>query len=206
MSDDLVNQLTLNFLISKNQLQKLNKKMKESTDTNRQTDKEIYQERIKQLFLHLLVNQQPEDLLADVKTGFDFFIDKAVYYFKAKDNHEILEQERSTNEDNNYNPNEIHDDIDYEKEDRIISKCPYEEEDEDEDEEQYEYDEDDEDDEIYFTKKTGLHINIPAAINVRQKYSKHHSKGVSNIESLSLDWFQKSNVNKIIPRTKDNIN
>ena len=30
MSDDLVNQITLNFLISKQQLQKLNKKTKEN--------------------------------------------------------------------------------------------------------------------------------------------------------------------------------
>ena len=30
MSDDLVNQLTLNFLISKQQLQKLNKKTKDT--------------------------------------------------------------------------------------------------------------------------------------------------------------------------------
>ena len=50
MSDDLVNQLTLNYLISKNQLQKLNKRLKETTDTNRRTDREIYGERIKKLF------------------------------------------------------------------------------------------------------------------------------------------------------------
>ena len=50
MSDDLVNQLTLNFLISKNQLQKLNKKLKDTTEIKRKSDKEIYEDRIKKLF------------------------------------------------------------------------------------------------------------------------------------------------------------
>jgi hypothetical protein len=56
MSDDLVNQLTLNFLISKNQLQKLNKKIKEDASQLIQTDKELYGNRIKQLFNDLLIN------------------------------------------------------------------------------------------------------------------------------------------------------
>ena len=46
MSEDLVNQLTLSFLISKKQLQKLNKRLKETTETSRMSDKEIYNENI----------------------------------------------------------------------------------------------------------------------------------------------------------------
>ena len=44
MSEDFVNQITLSYLISKTQLQKLNKKMKETTENNRKTDKDIHQE------------------------------------------------------------------------------------------------------------------------------------------------------------------
>ena len=91
MSEDLVNQLTLSFLISKKQLQKLNKRLKETTETSRMSDKEIYNERIKNLFNDLLVDKPPTNLLQEVQTGFDFFLDKCIYYFKASDNNELLE-------------------------------------------------------------------------------------------------------------------
>jgi hypothetical protein len=76
MSEELVNQLTLNFLISKNQLNKLNKKINEDKDNNRLTEKEKYQERIKNLFEDLLNNKTPNNLIQEVRTGFDFFLEK----------------------------------------------------------------------------------------------------------------------------------
>lgn len=95
MSDDFVNQLTLNYLISKDQLHKLNKKMKQSRDDSRAKAKEQYDERIRSLFHDMLVgNPLPEDLLSDVKNGFDFFIDKCMYYFEAHDQHQACEKER----------------------------------------------------------------------------------------------------------------
>ena len=113
MSNELVDQLTLNLLISKTQLQKLNKKIKETTDNNRKTDKEIYGERIKELFSNLLVENKPEDLLQDVETGFQFFLDKCIYYFKVRDTNKSLEQEQDVVDDS------IKEDIDYDKEDDI---------------------------------------------------------------------------------------
>ena len=41
MSDNLVNQITLNFLISKQQLHKLNKKIKQKEEDRMKTDMEI---------------------------------------------------------------------------------------------------------------------------------------------------------------------
>ena len=217
MSEELVNQLTLNFLISKTQLQKLNKKIKENTENNRKTDKEIYGERIQKLFSDLLVNEPPEDLLGDVKTGFDFFIDKCIYYFKAKDNHELLEKERS---DKIEEDTIIHDDIDFEKEERDIERGDYEEQGEEEDVEE----EDDklyDDDENVFRSKIQIDnfvestnnestnkVNNNAPINVRQKHRKiNNSVGVDNMQKLPLDWFQNVRQNykknNIIPRTKD---
>jgi hypothetical protein len=213
MSEELVNQLTLNFLISRTQLQKLNKKIKETADNNRKTDKEIYSERIQTLFSDMLVNQPPEDLLGDVKTGFDFFTDKCIYYFKAKDNHELLEKERSEPEVI------IQDDIDFDKEERDIEKGDYEEEGEEEDNKLY--------DEIYSEEKNKfdekvfrskiqignfiestnkIDNNVP--INVRQKHKKiNNSVGVDDMQKLPLDWFQSVRQNykknNIIPRTKD---
>jgi len=113
MSNELVDQLTLNLLISKTQLQKLNKKIKETTDNNRKTDKEIYGERIKELFSDLLVDNKPEDLLQDVETGFQFFLDKCIYYFKVRDTNKSLEEVEDVVDDS------IKDDIDYDKEDDI---------------------------------------------------------------------------------------
>ena len=124
MSNELVDQLTLNFLISKTQLQKLNKKLKETTDNNRKTDKEMYGERIKELFSDLLVDNKPEDLLQDVETGFQFFLDKCIYYFKVRDTNKSLEEEQDVVDDS------IKDDIDYDKEDDI----DYDKEDLEEDE------------------------------------------------------------------------
>ena len=129
MSNELVDQLTLNLLISKTQLQKLNKKIKETTDNNRKTDKEIYGERIKELFSNLLVDNKPEDLLQDVETGFQFFLDKCIYYFKVRDTNKSLEEEQDVVDDS------IKDDIDYDKEDDIdYDKENLEEEDQEDDE------------------------------------------------------------------------
>ena len=63
MSDDLVNQLTLNFLISKNQLQKLNKKVKENSDQIKVKEIQKYRKRIITLFNNLLDCQPPDDLI-----------------------------------------------------------------------------------------------------------------------------------------------
>ena len=83
MSEEIVNQITLSYLISKNQLQKLNKKLNENTENNRKTDIEIHKDKIKALFTKLLEENDSEGLIQEVKNGFDFFIDKCIYYFKT---------------------------------------------------------------------------------------------------------------------------
>ncbi len=166
MSNELVDQLTLNLLISKTQLQKLNKKIKETTDNNRKTDKEIYGERIKELFSDLLVDNKPEDLLQDVETGFQFFLDKCIYYFKVRDTNKSLEEEQDVVDDS------IKDDIDYDKEDDI----DYDKEDIDNDKDYIDNDTDDIED-----------TNKPQLVNEVVRKSKRY---VSS-DSLPLDWFQR---------------
>jgi hypothetical protein len=147
MAEDFVNQLTLNFLISKNQLQKLNKKMKDDKSQLMKTEKEIYGERVKKLFYDLLMNNPPNDLLLDVQNSFDIFFNKCVYYLKAHDNTCFLEKERQSES----HPQYIQDDIDYEKEERDIENGNYFERDinnnetnEDEDEDENENEDEDE--------------------------------------------------------------
>jgi hypothetical protein len=86
MSDDLVNQITLNYLISKSQLQKLNNKIKQKEQDNMKSDKEIYKDQIGELFTKCLNDEFPDDLLQDVRNSFTYFIEKSVYYLKIKAN------------------------------------------------------------------------------------------------------------------------
>ena len=206
MSDDLVNQLTLNFLISKNQLQKLNKKVKENSDQIKVKEIQKYRKRIITLFHNLLDSQPPDDLLFEVKLACDTFIDKSIYYFKAHDNSIQLENER-------LNQDAIHDDIDFEKEGNDNEpECTKEENitDEKEDDDDTEgtgdddgYDaegtEDDENDEQKSTNNN---------IIVKNKYTNSsHSIGVDDIQKLPLNWFQNVRQNykqnNIIPRKKE---
>lgn len=211
MSEDLVNQITLSCLISKNQLQKLNKKLNENTENNRKSNKEVYEDRIKTLFNELLKDRQPDNLLQEVKTGFDFFVDKCIYYFKAVDNNELLEKER-TNSLSEF----IKNDIDFEKEERDIETGNYEEEgEEEEDDEEDDKEEDDEedDDEEEEEEEEEEYIGETKNINnnrfVKPKYLKNstNSEGVENIQQLPLNWFenirQDYKKNKIIPRKKE---
>ena len=217
MSEDFINQLTLNFLISKHQLQKLNKKVKENADTSRKTDKELYGQRITKLFNDLLVNEPPDTLLQDVQIGFDLFMDKCIYYLKAVDNNDLFEKART---DDYPSDNIIHDDIDYEKEGNSIERGNYKEEDlkwgvrgfpvkEDGSEEEDDSEEDDSEEEedggvnpvvkgsIKPVKEDGGVLNpvenggIRGLPVVKHKlYKKNTSVGVDDIQKLPLDWFQ----------------
>jgi hypothetical protein len=212
MSDDLINQLTLNCLISKHQLEKLNKKIKESTENNRKTDTEIYGQRITQLFNDLLVNEPPTRLLQEVKIGFDFFIDKCIYYFKAVDNNELLEKERVDDDDSTSNI--IQDDIDYEREEREIEKGNYEEhtgsnDDDNDDDNNNDNDNDNDDDDNNDNDNDNddnndnelVQNDIKPPVIVRNKYYKK-----TNLIKVDKDWFQNVRENykknQIIPRKK----
>ena len=211
MSDDLVNQLTLNFLISKNQLQKLNKKVKENSDQIKVKEIQKYRKRIITLFHNLLDSQPPDDLLFEVKLACDTFIDKSIYYFKAHDNSTQLENER-------LNTDIIHDDIDFEKEDNDKDPEGTKEEKEDfeeRDEEGYEDDEADEEEDEEDKQGDGEGYEEPQKstynnnnIIVKNKYTKpSHSIGVDDIQKLPLNWFQNVRQNykqnNIIPRKKE---
>ena len=133
MSEDYVNQLTLNFLMSKTQLAKLNKKISKNTSDNLKSDKAIFREDIKTLFNKLFDNDIPSDLLGDVKDCFDHFIDKSIYYIKLH-NDNIKNNESNKNNETNKQIRE--------------NNCDYEQ-DEQEEDEQEEEDYEINDDQIY---------------------------------------------------------
>jgi hypothetical protein len=215
MSDDFVNQLTLNCLISKTQLQKLNRHLKENTETIKKTNKEIYGDRVKKLFEDLLVDRPIDNVLQEVNIAFDYFFDKCVYYFKAIDNNECLEKDRIEN-----NEDIIKDDIDYEREERDIANGNYREQDgEEEEEEGYgeeqeeeEQEEEEQEEREQIVKKTiDDRFKLQSTLIVRKKTNKKtcNSTGVEDIQKLPLDWFQSVKQNnkqhKIIPRQKEQV-
>jgi hypothetical protein len=212
MSEELVNQITLNYLISKNQLQKLNKKIKENTDNNRRSDKEIYKDRIQKLFNDLLVDTPPDDMLQEVKSGFEYFLDKCIYYFKAIDNNELLEKERNREknqskdvEDEEYvEDGEDGEDVEDVKDDGQDDNDLEDKEDEEDD-----YDLEDNNDLEQVKEIENNTFKNKTNIEVKPKYLKKNniSVGVENIQQLPLEWFQNVRQNykknKIIPRKKE---
>jgi hypothetical protein len=203
MSEDFVNQLTLNCLISKTQLQKLTRHLKENTENIKKTNKEIYGDRLKQLFNDLLLDNPPDNMLQDVNISFDYFLDKCVYYFKAIDNNESLEKDR-------FNCDDIKDDIDYEREERAIANGNYREKEEEEEEEEEE-DEEEEEETPVIKKTLDDRFNLQSTLIVRKKTNTKtsNSTGVDDIQKLPLDWFQSvkqtNKQNKIIPRQKEHM-
>jgi hypothetical protein len=181
MSDDLVNQITLNYLISKSQLQKLNNKIKQKEQDAMKSDKEIYKEQINELFTKCLNDELPDDLLQDVRNSFTYFIEKSVYYLKIK-----------ANQSNDNAENDSKDTIE-----SVAESLEEEEEEEDEDEE----DEDEEDEEENTVISVAESLEEEAEEEeileekpkrVFKKSSKPvHSEGVEDINKLPLDWFTK---------------
>jgi hypothetical protein len=222
MSEDYVNQLTLNFLISKTQLAKLNKKITQDSKNVLHEDKEKFRKDIVKLFNKLLENDVPLDLLQDVRDSFDHFIEKSIYYLKVR-------------EDNNKN-NEYYNKNDNFKED--VEETSFKEEDDEDDEyddgehveeEEEEYDDGEhveeeeeagEEDETMIIED-GEDVgedgeDVEDVEDVEDNVVKVHKKvtkttmvsnGVDDIQKLPLDWFNNIRQNykktQILSRKKE---
>jgi len=91
MSQSLVNQITLDFLLNKETMGKHVMKQRE-----KQINKEefqFYKKRITNLFKELVNTDYPEDLSPDVKYAYDTFIKTTINYFKVIDNNDLLQEE-----------------------------------------------------------------------------------------------------------------
>ena len=188
-----VNEITLNFLISKNQLQKLNKMKQKETIPEHNYDKD----RVTELFNKLLNNNRPDDLLEDVKTCFDAFIEKSIYYLEIHDKNINIQNDR-----NDRNDQIEKEDCDEEDDKEEEEDCDEEDCDEEDDED---CDEEEEEDLI----NNDEYFEEPV-VKVTAKYSNNKvtkSKGVEDIHKLPLDWFnttrQNYKINQIIPRKKE---
>ena len=179
MSEDLVNQITLNYLISKSQLHKLNNKIKQKEQDSMKSDKEIYKEQISELFTKFLNDEFPNDLLQDVRNSFTYFIEKSVYYLKLKANRSNEKEEEIS--DNEAKAEEAEEDI-----------SAVEEEDLEEDEEDLEEEEEEEEAGEEEEDVASLEEEEVKPQRVYKKTNKpSHSEGVDDINKLPLDWFTK---------------
>jgi hypothetical protein len=220
MSDDLVNQITLNFLISKQQLQKLNKRIKQKEEDKMKTDMEIYKDKFVELFLKMTNNELPSDLLEDVNHSYNYFVEKAIYYLKMKESSSTEEDDEVAAEEQEEPEAAISEEEDLDAESReseteeeeTVASLEEEEsresesdEDKTEDLEEDELNEEEEDLEEELKIKTSP---IAAIKETRyKKFTNTKSKGVDDIQQLPLDWFSKVRQtykqNQIIPRHKD---
>jgi len=227
MSDDLVNQITLNFLISKQQLQKLNKKIKQKEEDKMKTDMEIYKDQVVDLFFKMINDELPDNLLEDVKHSYTYFVEKSIYYLKMKTsnnetlssaNEEDLDEESSANEIVAESSSSETEEEDLEEAESSANEIVVEDDENEEDEEDEEDDEEDEElsaNEIVTDQKLSNTNKGPILITQFEpknetrykKFANTKSKGVDDIHHLPLDWFSKVRQtykqNQIIPRHKE---
>jgi hypothetical protein len=113
MSDDYINQLTLNCLINRNQLEKLNKKICNDKNELYKKNIELYKHRILTLFTLLLESNSPDDLLTDVHKSFELFITKSIYYFETQYKYDdVTNNDVNDDVDDDVNDDVTNDDVD----------------------------------------------------------------------------------------------
>jgi hypothetical protein len=104
-SNDFVNQITLNCLISKSQLMKINEtKIKKNINSGRNKKIKKYHSQLIKLFENLLNKTEPSNVFDDVKTSYVHFIDKAIIYLENDD--EKNDDEKNNDEKNNDEKND----------------------------------------------------------------------------------------------------
>ena len=92
MSEELINQITLNCLMNKQQYEryiasKVSKSVKDE-------DKKFYRKRIYCLTKDLLLKtEEPDNLLPYVKYAFDQYVKSCIHYFKVLDSNDIVQEQ-----------------------------------------------------------------------------------------------------------------
>ena len=203
MSDDFVNQITLNYLISSQQLNKLNKKIKQKEEDKLKSDKEIYKDQINELFTKCLNDDFPDNILQEVKHSFGYFVEKSIYYLKIKADNLANDKECSAECSAN---DELEDDEGEAEGEAIEDAEGYGEDEREEDEEGYK----DVEEESSEEEEAREQIEEKKPQKVFKKAGKPiHSEGVDNIQHLPLDWFTKVRCNykqnQIISGKKDDM-
>lgn len=110
MSENYINQITLDYLINKENYNKINNR-NILKNANRK-DKKFYRKRILNLTKDLLLFPETKDeILPDVKKSFELYIKTCIEYFQVLDKSDILQDEYS--ELNGYDNLNLFDNVEY---------------------------------------------------------------------------------------------
>ena len=113
MQDNIVSELTLEYLMNKEQYAKYIGKNAEKTKGANKKDKKFYRKRIVDLTKQLLNNEPSEEILQDIIKSFDSYAKICVDYFKMVDRRDILQEEHE-----NFNSEKNEDDVKNEKDEK----------------------------------------------------------------------------------------
>ncbi len=91
MSEELINQITLDCLLNKKTYGS-HIRTKKCKHLNKE-ERKFYRKRIFNLFKEMITCNESEHLLPEVKTAYDNFIDSAINYFKVIDNNDIIQSD-----------------------------------------------------------------------------------------------------------------
>jgi hypothetical protein len=94
MSESLINQITLDYLINKDLYAKC--VHTQVVHENNKKDKRFYRKRISSLIKELLLGESPENVTPDVKYAFDNFAKTCIQYFKMTDSTDIIQEDYTT--------------------------------------------------------------------------------------------------------------
>ena len=94
---NIINKITLEYLMTKDQYEKMNKSTNEKLISK--NDRKFYRRRILNLTRNMLINKSPDNLFPDVKKSFDNFMKTCVGYFKVIDEIDIIQNENENNKE-----------------------------------------------------------------------------------------------------------
>ena len=90
MSEDLVSEITLEYLMNRDQYAKY---VKQKNDKPKKQDKRFYKKRLIDLTKQLLNNEIEPQVFPDIVKGFDSYVKMCIDYFKSLDRRDILQEE-----------------------------------------------------------------------------------------------------------------
>lgn len=91
MSEQFVNQITLECLLNREMYGSHLRKKKVKKQNNE--ERKFYRKRTFNLFKEIITGNTREDLFPEVKTAYDNFIDSTIHYFKVIDNNDIIQSD-----------------------------------------------------------------------------------------------------------------
>jgi hypothetical protein len=93
MTEQMISEITLEYMMNKEQYAKYIGKNNINKKDSSRKDKKFYKKRIIDLTKKLLNNEKPETMYPDVTSAFDYYIKICIEYFKILDKTDILQED-----------------------------------------------------------------------------------------------------------------